>query len=370
MKILFFDLINDGHHFFYNYNVMKIRSRDKKFYFTSNLINIESKKLLNDGQVTVIESNSSNNLNLLSRNIYILKNLIKLKKYIKNVGIDIIAFLYLDNMILPLFFMRSFWKNNLNILATLHWFPNRPIKIKLLKKMCDNGLNIVVHTEFIKEQLKKVGITNVYTIYYPILKKSNFTKVEANKKLDINQDENNKTILYFGGTRYDKGLDILLDSMEKVKSKINVIIAGQEQTFKKDYIQEKVSKLADKNIFTNLHFIDDEEVELYFKISDIVVLPYRKMFNGESGILTEAINNKNIVIVPNIIHFPDIVQKYFNGVVYEAESIDDLAKKIDYTIENFNVFNEGVEKAYNDYTDKHSIDNFIRNYESVIYDRK
>ncbi|WP_234123159.1 glycosyltransferase family 4 protein [Clostridium hydrogenum] len=366
MKALFFDLKNDGHHFFYNHNVMKLQGVDTKYYVTSNSIENEKEELLNNDGVTVVKIKALASNNRIIRMFSELLVLFKMRKMIHKLNIDVAILLYLDHIIIPLYMLQVFLPVKSKLIATLHWFPNRSSKLKLLKKLSDKGLRVIVHTEDVKKRLEAAGINNVELVYYPTLKTSSIDKLTAKNKLNLKLVKEYKTILYFGGTRFDKGVDILLDALEKVNSSANIIIAGQEQTFKREFIEEKLSHLANKNVVLNLGYVKDEEVELYFKSSDIVVLPYRKIFNGESGILTEAINNKNLVVVPNIIHFPSVVSKYSNGVIYEAENIVDLGEKLQYTIKNIDVFQSGIDEAFEDYKEKHSIKNFIKNYEKII----
>lgn len=370
MKSLFLDLINDGHHFFYNYNVMKGESGNTKYYFTNNNIDGEKEDMLNNTNVKVVKTQVSKSKNKLFRMLNQFIILIKLKKLINEFNINTIILLYLDNMIMPLYLIQLMFPIKVKIIGTLHWFPNKSLKIEMLKKLSYKGLKIIVHTEDVKKRLQQVGIEEVEIIYYPTLETSNIDKLEAKSKLNLQLNENFKTILYFGGTRFDKGIDILLGALEKVDSSVNLIIAGQEQDFKRDFIEMKISNLSNKNVILNLEYIKDEDIELYFKSSDIVVLPYRKIFNGESGILTEAINNKNIVILPNIIHFPRVIEKYSNGIIYQAENTNDLAQKIEYVINNIDIYESGVRIAFDDYKEKHSIDYFNKRYEDVILREK
>lgn len=370
MNSLFFDLVNDGHHFFYNYNVMKGKSCDNKYYFTGNSIDVEKEDMLNNIEVKVVKTKALKSNNKILRMIDQFKVLFKLKKYINKLNINKAILLYLDQIIIPIYILQLAVPIKCEIIGTLHWFPNKNLKIKFLKTLSDKGLKIIVHTDDLKKRLAKVGIEDVEIIYYPTLETSDIDKVEAKNKLNLSLDEKYKTILYFGETRVDKGLDILLEALENVGSSVNVIIAGQERTFKRDFIEMKISNLLNKNVIINLNYIRDEELELYFKSSDIVVLPYRKMFNGESGILTEAINNKNVVVLPNIIHFPSIIEKYSNGIIYEAENANDLAEKIQYVIDNINLYENGVKEAFKDYKEKHSLSNFTKSYEDIILNGK
>jgi glycosyltransferase involved in cell wall biosynthesis len=336
-------------------------------YVTNNIEKNEIEKLENIGVETIVNSSLGDG-NSFMRLANGMKQLISLRKQVLRLDTKRLFLLYLDSIILPLYFVQKIRPLDCNLIATLHWMPNKSIKAKMLKKLTDNGLKLVVHTDDIKVKLEGLGIGNVEKIDYPMTEISNISKEEAIRMLDIKFDNYYKTILYFGGTRIDKGIDILLEAIKKCRSKFNIIIAGQEKDFKRDFIISQLQQVPSIEFRLDLTYINDEDVEAYFKVCDIVVLPYRKMFQGESGILTEAINNRNAIIVPDIMHFPSIVDKYNNGQVYEAENSEDLAKKIDFVVENADIYNEGREIAFKDNIRKRSTEVFSRVYKQLVLD--
>lgn len=95
-------------------------------------------------------------------------------------------------------------------------------------------------------------------------------------------------------------------------------------------------------------------------------MPYRKIFNGESGILTECMNFGKVCIVPDILHFPSLINQYKNGLIYKCEDYNDLAKKIDLCFENINKYKKNAEDVMNIYKDIHSISNFKSKYYETL----
>ena len=157
----------------------------------------------------------------------------------------------------------------------------RVISYKRLARFVDY---IVVHTKFMKAQLEEIGITNVTHIEYP---KFNVLPqiFDAKQKLEIFND--NKVIACIGGTREDKGLDLLLKALDRVKQSFHLLIAGKEEAFSETFIQKQTYKYKE-NITCIFKYLTDEELNICINAADIICLPYRKIFNGASGPLTKV----------------------------------------------------------------------------------
>jgi|GEM_PF-4378841 len=367
MNVLFFDLDNSGHHFFYNYNAMSF-SGANKYYFTEADIDDQKVTQLKSIGVTVLKTDIQIEKNAVSRIVAEWLILAQLREMVSEKNIDKIIFLYFDQIIISSYLFQLIKPIKCHKMGVLHWLPRRSVNLKSLKRASETGLSIVVHTEHIKSRLFQSDVKNVKLIHYPIIEgEKTDDKIEKESICQLGciiRDA--KTILYFGGTRYDKGLDLFIEALKYVKHELNVIIAGSEQFFKRDFIKEKTKLLFGKNIILDLAYISDEKMHYYYDIADIVAIPYRKIFSGESGVFVEAMSNKNIVVVPNIIHFTEAVAKYSNGEVYEAEDMKDMGIKIDRIIENFEAYTKGRELAHQDYKKKHCLQKFSNSYKQMI----
>jgi len=128
---------------------------------------------------------------------------------------------------------------------------------------------------------------------------------DARKNFQISPNE--KVILFFGNIDYYKGLDILIDSFERLPEKFRqetrLLIAGNSKSadFKK-IIQEKIdSPLIKERILAKIRYIADEEVEKYFMAADCIVLPYRNIY--QSGVIFMAYTFGLPIIVSDIGNF-------------------------------------------------------------------
>ncbi|MGI2327619.1 glycosyltransferase [Planococcus sp. YIM B11945] len=371
MKIAFFDVTNTGHHWFYNLNlILYTKEKYDVVYITKNITE-DQLRILKENNIEIDLIKESNNYKFLPK---LMKQLTTCKDYYfaksvaKKKGVGIFVNLYFDQYILPYYF--DFKK--IKTINILHWYPHNKLKIKflsLLKK--DNKHHFLVHTNETKKNLELINKElNVTKLDYPIKEK---ISIKCNRNQMINALKlpielvDARTLLYFGGTRHDKGVDILIESLKFVNSNISLLIVGKEETFTRNFIQSKISELkVDVKVYMVLKYIPEGDVLKYFYIADAIVLPYRKYFNGESGILTDAMQLGKPVVLPDIIHFPLIKEKYRNCEIFQAENPLKLAAAIDEVFLNLKEYSIKANKASITFRRERNPKSFAENFINVL----
>lgn len=211
---------------------------------------------------------------------------------------------------------------------------------KLLTKMFFSAVDyfILLSKKVLEDLLALKPAASFKVLPHPVY--SNFgnpvEKSEARKKLNL-KDE--KLILFFGFIRDYKGLDILLESMGRLKSKnVKLIVAGEFYTDKDKYI----SLIDDLKIKDHVHlftdFIPTSEVKYYFSASDAVILPYKSA--TQSGIVQIAMNFRKPVIATDVGGLKEVVLNNKTGFI--VDEID--AEKIAEAISKF--YDENLEEAF------------------------
>ncbi len=210
-----------------------------------------------------------------------------------------------------------------------HFFPGKMREISF-KRMLKSATVGVFHTEEILDKIKAFGCKNVKCVPYPCFLKAPMQKGEG-------YQNNPPVLLALGGTRYEKGLDILLEALKLVELPFRLVIAGGVTDFDGEYIEKAVQDYY-SSVKWDLRELSEEEVLAYIQHSDIVVLPYRKIFDGASGPMCEGVYLGKTIVGPNHGSLGDLIQKHHVGYTFESENIADLAKSLNMALENSFVF--------------------------------
>jgi glycosyltransferase involved in cell wall biosynthesis len=197
--------------------------------------------------------------------------------------------------------------------------------------------HIVVHTEKMKLELienYKVKEDKISVIPFGInevMPKTNLTREQAKEKLGITTEE--KALLFFGNIAQYKGLEYLilaLAQLKKTVKDIKLIIAGRIKVDCQEYwagIQRVIEdhKLEDY-IIKRIEYIPEEEAEIYFKAADVLILPYKNIF--QSGLIYTSYHFGLPVVAADVGSLRDDVVEGTTGFICKPEDPENLAEKI------------------------------------------
>jgi len=198
--------------------------------------------------------------------------------------------------------------------------------------------HIFVHTELMKQQLMeifRVREQNISVIpfgTYDMVPQTALTSAEAKKRLGLKQEE--KAILFFGRIAPYKGIDLLVDAFLRIAPKnpsYRLVIAGEpmrdaEAQWKE--VQAAIEQSAvSERVVQHTKFIRDDEIELYFKAADVLVLPYTQIF--QSGVLFMSYSFGLPVIGTDVGSFAHDIIEGETGFVCRSADSEDLARVIE-----------------------------------------
>lgn len=136
-------------------------------------------------------------------------------------------------------------KKKHKVVNTIHALKKGKIGIVSLKRIMHLSSVGVVHTDAIFNEVKDAGIENVVHIEYPHFSTGyDIDKAGARKYYGLS--ENAFVLGCIGGTRYDKGLDILLKALRSVTGDFELLIAGAEDAIKREKIEELARPYRDR----------------------------------------------------------------------------------------------------------------------------
>jgi glycosyltransferase involved in cell wall biosynthesis len=214
------------------------------------------------------------------------------------------------------------------------WLNRTTLKIQY--RLCDH---IFVHTQKMRSELcQEFGVAEkaVTVIRYPInnaLPDTELTSAEAKRRLGLRDDE--RTILFFGRVRPYKGIEYLLDAFRLLfaskQANYRLIVAGEPMKGSEEYlheIQQSVRRdFGQGQVILRIQFIPDEEMELYFKGGDVLVLPYKEIF--QSGVLFLAYSFGLPVVATDVGSFREEIVEGRTGFLCKPGDPAELAEAIE-----------------------------------------
>lgn len=200
--------------------------------------------------------------------------------------------------------------------------------------LCDH---IFVHTDNMKSDL--VADFNISSHIVTVLKhpinnafpNTGLSPAEAKRRLGLHQDD--KAILFFGRIQPYKGIEYLIDAFQQldvISNTYRLIIAGEPQRGSEAYL-DSLRKTIHSNthasrIIQHLRFIPDDQMEMYLKAADVLVLPYKDIF--QSGVLFLAFTYGLPVVASDVGSFREDIVDGHNGFLTVPGDSRDLARVI------------------------------------------
>jgi D-inositol-3-phosphate glycosyltransferase len=197
--------------------------------------------------------------------------------------------------------------------------------------------HIFVHTQKMKLELInefRVPGARITVIPFGInnaVRSTSLSRSEARQHLGIPADK--KTILFFGRITPYKGLEYLIDAFQQVarRDEYRLIVGGRPENDCQSYwsaIQE--STLEDVRlgrILLRAEYIPDNETEIYFKAADVLVLPYRQIY--QSGVLFLGYSFGLPILAADVGDLKNEIVNGRTGFIFKPEDPGDLAKTIE-----------------------------------------
>jgi len=211
------------------------------------------------------------------------------------------------------------------------WFNRATLRIQY--KLLDH---LFVHTDRMKAELTQqfeVPPRKISVIPFGInnaVPQTELMPKDARRRLGISDRE--RVLLFFGHIAPYKGLEYLIEAfrlvMDREKS-YRLIIAGNPKNC--DEYWRGICASLDQHpyrdhILQKVEYIHDAETEVYFKSADVVVLPYRHIF--QSGVLLLGYSFGLPVIASDVGALREDIIEGKTGFVCKPENAGNLANVI------------------------------------------
>jgi glycosyltransferase involved in cell wall biosynthesis len=192
---------------------------------------------------------------------------------------------------------------------------------------------LIVHNNASREELVKLGVDPAkisviphgnYLAKVPAL----MNPVEARSVLGIRQDA--KVALFFGQIKQVKGLDLLIRAIADVSreiAEVTLLVAGRPWRMEFSQYDRLIDDLGIRDrCVLHIRYIPDSEVHLYYAAADIVVLPYREVY--QSGVVLMAMSYGRPVLVSDLPGMTAIVAERENGYLFRQGAATSLAQTL------------------------------------------
>ncbi|KAA9407019.1 glycosyltransferase [Haloarcula sp. CBA1131] len=204
-----------------------------------------------------------------------------------------------------------------------------------------------------REKMEVIGDGNYISTY-----ENNVSKAEARDWLSVDADS--FVYLYFGLIREYKGVPDLIATFNDANiDDSELYIVGQPWTEEIASELKSQSKELDE-IQLVLKYVDDEQIQYYLNMADVLVLPYRNILN--SGSVHLGLSFGVPIIAPKTGCIPATIPED-NPFLYDHSDPDGLRRQLETVHEHPNLTNIG--KANYDYAKKQDWKSTAREFKNV-----
>ncbi len=228
--------------------------------------------------------------------------------------------------------IQAIQKQGIPVVHTVHdvvpvFDPNSATGLERIYTTVDH---LIVHTEANKTDLlaRFPMVDAAHVSIVPLIRDKlslppDATASMARKKLNL--PETAPVLLFFGSIRHNKGLDILATAFPRIQQHYpdaQLLIAGRPETAAEIALLEALR--SQTGILIRDVFIPYHEMWLYHLAADVVVFPYRHIY--QSAALITAMGFGCPVVVTNVGGLPETIDG--NGKIVPPEDSSALAEAI------------------------------------------
>jgi glycosyltransferase involved in cell wall biosynthesis len=219
------------------------------------------------------------------------------------------------------------------VVITIHDITafGKPNRARNLKWMMSHAGGIVVHNRYCFDLL-----TSFYEPKTPIAVIPHVNQAgslgrlpdRASARNRLNLPQNKTVFLFFGNCRQEKGLDIALHAVAKLKEygdKLLFVTAGKMKPHEEAFFRGLASELELGTLLRmDVGLIPDDAALDYYRAANAVVLPYRQIH--ESGVAITASTCGRAVLASDLPPLLEATENGRLGLHFRNEDANDLAR--------------------------------------------
>ena len=145
-----------------------------------------------------------------------------------------------------------------------------------------------------------------------------------------------------------------------MKGNFHLLIAGDESTYKREFILAE-SESYSSRVSLLLEYLDDQKFSASLNAADIIVLPYRKIFDGASGPLTDGAYLGKMIVGPSHGSIGKVITANHLGLTFKAENPHSLSRALDEALS----MDFAPDEIYSSYQERLSPERFVERYRKL-----
>ena len=269
----------------------------------------------------------------LIRFVRFISGLVKSLRHAKSTGVKIVHYHMFSYGVLELTEIVLAKIFGMAIVTTVHDVESFAAgsSLRVLRYIFNKSDAIIVHNIFSKKSITGLGINDISKIN--IVPSGNYIDFvhkapsRSNARKFLNISDSSKVTLFFGQIKQVKGLDILLNAWEKTHNAVPeslLLVAGK--LWKDDFnvYADLIGNFSSTDMIRlDIRYIPDIEALSFFAAADLVVLPYRRIY--QSAVLLMAMSHARAVVVSDLPGMMEVINTGINGFVFSSNDSEDLS---------------------------------------------
>lgn len=200
------------------------------------------------------------------------------------------------------------------------------------RKVYGGADGIITHSAVARREMARLGLgndSNIAAIPLGHYVRTDLPCLGTSREL-LHLPDDRCVVLFFGQIKRVKGLDVLLEAMPRViadRPDVLLVVAGRP--WKEDMLVHRQTVDAHgltEHVKMDLRFIPDADAVGYYMSSDLVVLPYRRVY--QSAVLLMAMSYGRPVLVSDVESMREEVVDRENGLLFKSGDAGDLATRL------------------------------------------
>lgn len=194
------------------------------------------------------------------------------------------------------------------------------------------GDALIVHSEQDRHRLLALlptarVVKAAHPTYAPLAEHSGAAK-QRNLRQELGLPDGTPVLLFFGFVRPYKGLEFLIQAMARIRERLpaHLLVVGEFWSAPDFYLHYAEEFGVEQHMTIVNRYVPNEELQPYFDLADVVVLPY--VSATQSGVAQLAFGFNKPVITTRVGGLAEVVHDGENGLIVPSQDSDALADAV------------------------------------------